>query len=113
MPVAALDIVSVNLDWSSSKSMGMLYTRYTSIRFILWVFASRFLVSSARDPSTYYAGLAKQTVKESPKEFTRLIVERCEVSKSNWWVTFNALAVGTKSNVAYEIEIFLLVGNID
>lgn len=37
------------------------------------------LVSSARNPPTYYAGLAKQTVKESPKDFIRLVIERCEI----------------------------------
>ena len=41
-------------------------------------------VSSARDPPTYYAGLAKKTVKESAKDFTHLVVERCEVGEMIW-----------------------------
>ncbi|CAB3989716.1 annexin A4, partial [Paramuricea clavata] len=35
--------------------------------------------SSARDPPTYYAGLARKTVKESPNDFIHLVVERCEI----------------------------------
>ncbi|XP_028396288.1 uncharacterized protein LOC114520254 isoform X2 [Dendronephthya gigantea] len=37
------------------------------------------LVSSARNPPTYYAGLAKKIVTESPKDFVQLVVERCEI----------------------------------
>ena len=60
--------------------LAMKYTRTQRHNFehFFWISTS---VSSARDPPTYYAGLARKTVKESPKDFTHLVVERCEVGE--------------------------------
>lgn len=58
------------------------------------------LVSSARHPPTYYAGLARNTVKESPKDFIRLVIERCEVRFSVSCKTFQ-LKTKSRENIVF------------